>query len=67
MITDLYANMQPEEYQNAGWLILDSSELNLQIRDTPKSVLTLLQEERIVPIYPHPARSSPPSPDVGRG
>jgi chloramphenicol 3-O-phosphotransferase len=30
VIRDLYANMQPEEFQNAGWLVLDSSELNLE-------------------------------------
>jgi hypothetical protein len=30
VITNLYANMQPTEFQNADWLILDSSELSLQ-------------------------------------
>jgi chloramphenicol 3-O-phosphotransferase len=30
VITDLYTNMKPTEFQNADWLILDSSELSLQ-------------------------------------
>jgi chloramphenicol 3-O-phosphotransferase len=29
-ITDLYANMQPEEFRNAGWTVFDSSDLTLQ-------------------------------------
>ncbi len=30
VIRDLYANMKPEEFEEAGWLVLDSSQLNLQ-------------------------------------
>ncbi len=30
VIVDLYANMQQEEFQSAGWIVVDSSELNLQ-------------------------------------
>jgi tRNA uridine 5-carbamoylmethylation protein Kti12 len=30
VIVDLYTNMKPEEFQNAGWTVLDSSELNLE-------------------------------------
>jgi chloramphenicol 3-O-phosphotransferase len=41
VITDLYANMQPEEFQNTGWLILDSSELSLQT--TVRLILTQLK------------------------
>jgi adenylylsulfate kinase-like enzyme len=30
VIRDLYANMQPEAFQNAGWTVLDSSEQSLE-------------------------------------
>ena len=30
VITDLYANLKAEEFQNAGWTVLDSSDLSLQ-------------------------------------
>jgi chloramphenicol 3-O-phosphotransferase len=30
VIRDLFTGMQPKEFQNAGWLNLDSSELNLE-------------------------------------
>jgi hypothetical protein len=30
VIKDLYANMQLEAFQNAGWTVLDSSDLNLE-------------------------------------
>jgi chloramphenicol 3-O-phosphotransferase len=30
VIRDLFAGMNPEEFQNAGWFILDSSKLNLE-------------------------------------
>lgn len=30
VIRDLYANMKPEAFQNAAWIVLDSSDLSLQ-------------------------------------
>jgi hypothetical protein len=30
VIRDLYANMNPEEYTNAGWKVIDSSDLSLE-------------------------------------
>jgi hypothetical protein len=30
VIRDLYANMNPEEYANAGWKVIDSSNLSLE-------------------------------------
>jgi chloramphenicol 3-O-phosphotransferase len=41
VIRDLYAGMQPKEFQNAGWLNLDSSELNLET--TALSILAQLR------------------------
>jgi chloramphenicol 3-O-phosphotransferase len=41
VITDLFAGMKPEEFQNAGWIVLDSSDLNLQT--TVRLILTQLK------------------------
>ncbi len=30
VIRDLFADMKPEEFQNTGWIVLDSSDLDLQ-------------------------------------
>jgi hypothetical protein len=42
VIRDLYANMNPEEFHNAGWTVFDSSDLNLET-----TVCLILEKNKI--------------------